>query len=546
MTKRAAHPPITALLITLALIVSMVSCAPPAERDRLRRAEALMESDAKAASAALDSIRPTALRGEARARYALLRTQADYKNYVPLTTDSLALIATEYYGLPHNKDYHAAMAWYCLGTCYSDMSDDPAAIRAYLNAKDCFPDTTVKYYALCNQNMGTHYMNKGMWNEAIGALSALAESDYCQLNPSLKSLSLYRIGLCQLYQMEFDKAESSFLALMADENLSPYQQNELYFELAKIESIYKKNYPRANQLLETYKKHITDESKLGAYYVYKAVISNNNNLPDSAYYFYQQSLTCQEELNTLCSSYRELIKLAPIVQQTDSLHIYVNRYETLLDSIYESHRREEISRIENDHTVALHDRELATRHQSFVLYTIIGLLFITVLLFSFYSAKDRKRQQVIRELEARLREANTRQVEASIPDETTNDGSLTRDRLIELYRQKLTTASALFQTKRSRNLLDEVKFKDRELDEKERSIIQDDFYACFIDVIRDLCAECPKINKQEVYLCICSCLGYPTKVVATFLLRGENTVRSQKTRLRAKMPEEIYQLFFTD
>ena len=91
-----------------------------------------------------------------------------------------------------------------------------------------------------------------------------------------------------------------------------------------------------------------------------------------------------------------------------------------------------------------------------------------------------------------------------------------------------------------------MKFKDRELDEKERSIIQDDFYACFIDVIRDLCAECPKINKQEVYLCICSCLGYPTKVVATFLLRGENTVRSQKTRLRAKMPEEIYQLFFTD
>ena len=122
MPKRAAHPSITALLITLALIVSMVSCAPPAERDRLRRAEALMESDAKAASAALDSIRPTALRGEARARYALLRTQADYKNYVPLTTDSLALIATEYYGLPHNKDYHAAMAWYCLGTCYSSYT----------------------------------------------------------------------------------------------------------------------------------------------------------------------------------------------------------------------------------------------------------------------------------------------------------------------------------------------------------------------------------------------------------------------------------------
>ena len=83
-----------ALPLLAALSVSMTGCTPHSERERLQRAEEVIETDAAAAAATLDSIRPSSLHGDARARYALLRTQSDYKNFVPLTSDSLIRIAT--------------------------------------------------------------------------------------------------------------------------------------------------------------------------------------------------------------------------------------------------------------------------------------------------------------------------------------------------------------------------------------------------------------------------------------------------------------------
>ena len=39
---------------------------------------------------------------------------------------------------------------------------DAAAIEAYLRAQSLFPDTTVRYYGLCYQNLGLHYLKKNM------------------------------------------------------------------------------------------------------------------------------------------------------------------------------------------------------------------------------------------------------------------------------------------------------------------------------------------------------------------------------------------------
>ena len=96
----------------------------------LLRAEALMESAPHAARSVLDSIAyphplpkgkgarsaglPSFRRGKGEAAlYALLRTQADYKNRTRLTTDTLIHVATDYYGT-RRKSQHAALAQYYL------------------------------------------------------------------------------------------------------------------------------------------------------------------------------------------------------------------------------------------------------------------------------------------------------------------------------------------------------------------------------------------------------------------------------------------------
>ena len=158
-----------ALPLLAALSVSMTGCTPHGERERLQRAEEVIETDAAAAAATLDSIRPSSLHGDARARYALLRTQSDYKNFVPLTSDSLIRFATRRYGT-RRPSADAALAQYYLGCTYKDMGRDLDAIDALLRATTLFPDTTNKYYAYSHSELGLLYLNHHSPSKAIPVL----------------------------------------------------------------------------------------------------------------------------------------------------------------------------------------------------------------------------------------------------------------------------------------------------------------------------------------------------------------------------------------
>ena len=87
---------------------------------QLERLEAQLDTAPDVVRLALDSSPLGELNGEARALYAILRTQADYKCYVPLTSDTLIRYATDYYNR-NRKSYRAAMAWYFLGCVYSEF-----------------------------------------------------------------------------------------------------------------------------------------------------------------------------------------------------------------------------------------------------------------------------------------------------------------------------------------------------------------------------------------------------------------------------------------
>ncbi|MBO7499346.1 MAG: hypothetical protein J6T64_09210, partial [Bacteroidaceae bacterium] len=157
----------------------------------LQTAEELLETNPRKALALLDSIassRPPKGKGVANgapllqegkgeaALYAILRTQADYKCFVPLTSDSLIRVATDYYGRPRRPHHHAALAWYSLGCVRAEQGDDIGAVEAFLTAQPLFPDTTSRYYALCCQNLGHHYANRGMFDDALAAYRTFGRS----------------------------------------------------------------------------------------------------------------------------------------------------------------------------------------------------------------------------------------------------------------------------------------------------------------------------------------------------------------------------------
>ena len=370
MPKRAAHPSITALLIILSVMVSMVSCAPHAERDRLRRAEALMESDAKAASAVLDSIRPTTLRGEARARYALLHTQADYKNYVPLTTDSLILIATRHYGT-RRKTLPAALSQYYLGCTYKDMGRDLDAIDALLRATILFPDSTNKYYAYSFSELGLLYLSHKMGNEATKALETYRQIIIDEGDVEKLSNASYQLGRAYLYTNDSEKALAAFKEVISLPSSSQQRRKASTFQLAKLYLYSFSNIEDAENNIDAYLTHYSKERGIGAAHLVKADILKQRGERKSAYQYYMKALNDIPELSTRCSAYRSLAEIAPLLQKADSASFFIKKYEELLDSTYSEKHAKEINELITNHTIELHDREMAERHNR--LLWILGL-----------------------------------------------------------------------------------------------------------------------------------------------------------------------------
>ena len=54
-----------------------------------------------------------------------------------------------------------------------------------------------------------------------------------------------------------------------------------------------------------------------------------------------------------------------------------------------------------------------------------------------------------------------------------------------------------------------------------------------------------KVNTQDLLLCMLSVIHVPTAIMADCLNVGESTIRTRKTRLKNKMPDELFAMFFS-
>ena len=154
----------TILVITAVILLFTTGCGGRSEYRRLVALEQVLEQNPDSVRSVLYSM-DIPIDSRSKALYTVLKTQSDYKCYEPLDTDSLMLEATAYYKT-NRKNYYAALAYYTLGCVYDEKGNDIAAIDAYLKAKDLFPDTLIRYYALVHQSIGTIYLNAIVLDEA--------------------------------------------------------------------------------------------------------------------------------------------------------------------------------------------------------------------------------------------------------------------------------------------------------------------------------------------------------------------------------------------
>lgn len=463
-----------------------------------------------------------------KALYALLRTQTDYKLAKPLTSDSLARLATDYYGTPRRKNYHAALAWYTLGCVSSELSDDLNAIDAYLRALELFPDTTVRFYSLAEQNLGIHYLNRQMLDDALTTFLSCrrhltSDKDLAYVN--------YYIALTHLYDKHYAEAEQGFKASWDNPSTSRFLKGESLLQLAKIAFHHHADYPATLDYID---RHIAftqarylgvDYSLRGDVFYAMAMQQPETHAPllDSAYQCYRQSLSYDNEVHTLCCNYRSLAELAPLIGQADSIAGYIAHYTVFLDSIGDLRRTEEVASLQSSHSLELQHRQMTNNQRWTWFFAVFIVISVTLLLLLWFVWRDRKRKSDYITLCDEVRQSQLMKYES--------------------LQETLDACCALFRKTAAYDIMAKAA-KTQRIDKKAPALIAHDIGTCFAELKKTLKLEAPKVNDKEFSFIICQYLDFDTRTTSLFLSTAYSTLTSMKSRLKSKMPPELFSMLF--
>lgn len=241
-----------------------------------------MEEYPDSALSVLESISfPQELPRADRALYALLLTQARYKNYITLEDDSLIKTAVEYYG-DRKKSVRAAKAHYYWGATYRDRGYTSFAVEEYLAAIRLMP-VKDEFLAMIYDNLAECYEEDGLYDVAIDSYRAayqILKGKNDQTYPLRGIAGIHLLqnkndsALCY-YQQALDCA----LAVQDSDLIGA-----LYHDFATVYNEEKK-YIQADKYVSQAIEIMGDEKSANACLLKAKILLNLNELDSAGYFF---------------------------------------------------------------------------------------------------------------------------------------------------------------------------------------------------------------------------------------------------------------------
>ena len=529
---------------------------------RLLEAEQLLETDLNAACALIDSLDATSLSGEDAALYAILKTQADYKRYLPLISDSLPRLATDYYGTPYRKNHHAAMAWYSLGCYYYGAKTDEDAIHAYFTASGLFPDTLSRYYALTKQNLGRLYLTHNMYPEALHQLLLFKNHPLCADDSANVSFADFYLGQTYLYMLQTPEAEDCFNAVLENPHARSYFVRMSHFELAKQKYHVDHDTIAALTHLDEFISTGSLSERSGAAFVLKGDIMLGMNLPDSALLYYTEGLELSHDIYCRCHACQQLMGLGLHFSDRQLFDECLSEYSELKDSIFTVSQREKLTDVEHEYQLTLLQQK--ANHRQNVLFLSFAMA-LSVIVLALIVRKNIKLLSAVRYSEnvtssqlaeidiavgltegyASLDYADFATVQA---DEESRDVSnqelipadhsldllvASRKERMKLYREHF-KKSKYYQLLMSPSMTQEYmkQFKSVPL-----QVLLDELEDMCRDFILELRKECPRLTSRDALLCVCLMLRMPVLSIENLEIGTDRALITRKSRIRRKLTD---------
>lgn len=296
-------------------------------------AELVMNESPEQAYGLMSDIDPHSISGRAiQARYVLLYTEAQYKNYINETSDSLIMIAVRYYS-NHNNTFYRFLSYYYLGCIYSNSKQYVDAILALTQAERLANEIPDGYYTgLLYSQIGNVFFDSFDYQRAKDYYNK-AKYNYDSANKELHKIhAIVDIGRCDLELQEYDSAiavfkeikvwadanDDDYLSLLSRQNLSMcllmdtdkvYTTNDIQSLLLQINDTDNTD-PYTLRLLARYflktKDYVQSQSYVQSVLSQAHTVSDTIDVlflksqiykelgnQDSAFYYYQQSIACQ-------------------------------------------------------------------------------------------------------------------------------------------------------------------------------------------------------------------------------------------------------------
>ena len=246
------------ILLAIVGLCLVPGCGQSAFDADVARAEALMDTAPDSALAIAENLHPSGEGQQARA--ALLLLKARYKAYVPLTDDSLALIAANYFD--GRNDSLAAQAYFFLGETYNTLGRKDKAIIAAKIGCDHAENVNDYYFAGLNQRLLSeiYFATFDFPNQLKYKEEALRSFTKAQKSAHVKweLLEYARI----LANQEKTDASLQVLDSLAKDTVSEHQEYHARFALVKATNY--NDLKQYNDVIEAYHL-VSDQQYLGIY-----------------------------------------------------------------------------------------------------------------------------------------------------------------------------------------------------------------------------------------------------------------------------------------
>ena len=386
-------------ILTILLLLACTACYRSTRHvtEHLSQAEELIWTAPDSALLLLESISASRhLTGKEQADYALLLSLAQYRCYIPVSSDSLINLAIEYYKDKNDADKKGA-AFYVKGCILEEYCKDiPNALLAYKEAETCIPDMDDKQYvARIYSSLG--YVNKKSFHfEPAKEYYQKA----VQANIDGKDTVAYASNLLNLSTLYYtlhqaDSANRCINTLIdiADSLNDLDLQVKIYNNIAN-RKIFEKNYAEAEKYLihaiRLSSPHFPNKLSLGLANLY--AYTGQKEKADS---LFTHLLSCPDLL-VRSNSYLDLLNyfLASHPQE----HSYLNHYIALTDSIYKENRAEEVGKIQQKYDNEVLARTNDQLYFKWILTSVVGSL-ICIIAVTFLQKKWRKANALQKQIE---------------------------------------------------------------------------------------------------------------------------------------------------